>query len=291
MLLVDDGSADRTVELAGTLGVTHILTHARPRGAGTSFHRGAQRALELGADLVVTIDGDNRYPPGQLADLIRPVLTGVADIAVADRPGRDGAPRRRGPAARLLDRAAGTVLPDTTSGLRAYSRGALLRLNTVTRGSYRLRILLQAGNKDLAIASCPDGTRPGQPTCSPRPVGSSTDSHRRCRREHLLPALSAVRVGRRCHRCGRAGALRPLLCPSSRRSAGRARPIAARWSDLPAALLPQHHPRNRRRPAPHEPAPEGGPPRACDEACATRARTQPPVPRLRNWAQPTGSPS
>ena len=85
VLIIDDGSTDRTVEVAQAHGVTHFVRHARNRGLGRSFHDGVQRALELGADIVVNTDGDNQYPQERIADLVQPIIAGKADIVIADR--------------------------------------------------------------------------------------------------------------------------------------------------------------------------------------------------------------
>src|SRR6476469_10098827 len=85
VLIIDDGSTDRTVEVAKEYGVTHFVRHARNRGLGRSFHDGVQRALELGADIVVNTDGDNQYPQERIADLVQPIVDGTADIVIADR--------------------------------------------------------------------------------------------------------------------------------------------------------------------------------------------------------------
>ena len=161
VLVIDDGSTDRTIEVAQAHGVTHFVRHARNRGLGRSFHDGVQRALELGADVVVNTDGDNQYPQERIPDLVRPILDGVADIVIADRQvhlvehfsGPKVALQKLG--SRIVNRAAGTDLPDAASGFRAYSRESLMLLNTITRFSYCMETIIQAGNKKLAITSVP----------------------------------------------------------------------------------------------------------------------------------------
>ena len=161
ILVIDDGSTDRTVEVAKAHGVTQFVRHARNRGLGRSFHDGVQRALELGADIVVNTDGDNQYPQDRIPELIRPILEGRADIVVADRQVHlvehfsrlKIALQKFG--SRIVNRAAGTELPDAASGFRAYSRDSLMLLNTITRFSYCMETIIQAGNKKLKIASIP----------------------------------------------------------------------------------------------------------------------------------------
>jgi glycosyltransferase involved in cell wall biosynthesis len=159
VLVIDDGSTDRTVEVARAHGVTHFVRHARNRGLGRSFHDGVQRALELGADIVVNTDGDNQYPQERITDLVQPIIAGRADIVIADRQ-VDLVEHFSGPkkflqklGSRIVNKAAGTELPDAASGFRAYSRESLMLLNTITRFSYCMETIIQAGNKKLAIES------------------------------------------------------------------------------------------------------------------------------------------
>jgi glycosyltransferase involved in cell wall biosynthesis len=160
-LVIDDGSRDRTVEVARELGVQHIVRHTRNMGLGQSFHDGVLRALQLGADIVVNTDGDNQYPSERIGDLIQPILDGEADIVVADRQTRTiehFSPLKKWlqrVGSKVVNIAADTELPDAASGFRAYSREALIRLNTVTRFSYCMETIIQAGNKHLAISSIP----------------------------------------------------------------------------------------------------------------------------------------
>lgn len=166
ILIVDDGSTDRTVEVAREHGVTHFVHHARNRGLGRSFHDGVQRALELGADIVVNTDGDNQYPQERIADLVQPILRGEADIVIADRQvhlvEHFSGPKKylQKFGSTIVNKAAGTDLPDAASGFRAYSRESLMLLNTITRFSYCMETIIQAGNKKLAIASVPIITNP-----------------------------------------------------------------------------------------------------------------------------------
>jgi glycosyltransferase involved in cell wall biosynthesis len=161
VLVIDDGSTDQTVEVAGRHGVTQFVRHAGTRGLGRSFHDGIQRALELGADIVVNTDGDNQYPQDRIPDLIAPILAGKADIVIADRQvhlvehfsKRKVLLQRFG--SRVVNRAAGTTVPDAASGFRAYSRDSLMLLNTITRFSYTMETIIQAGNKRLRIDSVP----------------------------------------------------------------------------------------------------------------------------------------
>jgi glycosyltransferase involved in cell wall biosynthesis len=166
ILIVDDGSTDKTVEVAKSYGVKHFVHHVRNQGLGRSFHDGVLKALELGADIVVNTDGDNQYPQQRIDDLVQPILKGEADIVIADRQthkiehfsATKKFLQRIGSA--VVSKAAGIQLPDAASGFRAYSRESLLRLNTITRFSYCTETIIQAGNKGLFIVSIPVDTNP-----------------------------------------------------------------------------------------------------------------------------------
>lgn len=166
VLVIDDGSTDQTTAVARQHGVKHIVRHSRNRGLGISFQHGIERALELGADIVVNTDGDNQYPQERITDLVQPIIAGTADIVIADRQTHKIAHfslfkkwlQRVGSA--VVNLAAGTNLPDAASGFRAYSREALMELNTITTFSYCMETIIQAGNKHLAITSIPIDTNP-----------------------------------------------------------------------------------------------------------------------------------
>lgn len=166
ILVIDDGSSDQTVEVAKQHGVRHFVCHQRNQGLGRSFHDGVLEALSLGADIVVNTDGDNQYPQGRITDLVQPIIDGRADIVIADRQTDSIAHfswlkkqlQKLGSA--VVNKAAGTNLPDAASGFRAYSREALLRLNTITRFSYCTETIIQAGNKGLHIESLAVETNP-----------------------------------------------------------------------------------------------------------------------------------
>ena len=166
VLIIDDGSTDRTVEVAEQYGVTHFVKHARNRGLGRSFHDGVQRALELGADIVVNTDGDNQYPQERITDLVQPIVRGEAEIVIADRQVDLVEHFSKGKVAlqkfgsKIVNKAAGTDLPDAASGFRAYSRESIMLLNTITRFSYCMETIIQAGNKKLKIVSVPVMTNP-----------------------------------------------------------------------------------------------------------------------------------
>ena len=166
ILVIDDGSTDRTLEVARAHGVTHVVHHTRTMGLARSFRDGTDYALAHGADIVVNTDGDNQYPQDRIGDLVQPILAGTADIVIADRQTSTIAHfspfkkvmQRFGSA--IVNAAASTELPDAASGFRAYSRESLLRINVVTQFSYTMETIIQAGNKRLRIASIPVVTNP-----------------------------------------------------------------------------------------------------------------------------------
>ncbi|WIJ44225.1 glycosyltransferase family 2 protein [Curtobacterium citreum] len=161
VLVIDDGSTDRTVEVARAHGVTHFVRHTTNMGLARSFRDGVDYALLHGADIVVNTDGDNQYPQAQIADLVQPILRSEAEIVIGDRQTRTiehfsgfkKAMQRFG--SWVASRAAGLDLPDAASGFRAYSKYSLIRLNIVTRFSYCMETIVQAGYKRIAIASIP----------------------------------------------------------------------------------------------------------------------------------------
>jgi glycosyltransferase involved in cell wall biosynthesis len=161
VLVINDGSSDRTVEVAKQHGVKEFVHHAHTMGLAHQFQDGINRALELGADIVVNTDGDNQYPQSEIGRLVAPILAGKADIVVSDR--QTDKISHFSPLKKLLQKigsqvvnwAAGTKLPDAASGFRAYSRESLLRLNIITKFSYAMETIIQAGNKNMAIVSIP----------------------------------------------------------------------------------------------------------------------------------------
>jgi glycosyltransferase involved in cell wall biosynthesis len=160
-MIIDDGSTDRTLEVAAELGVNHILRHRQNRGLASTFATGIDAALKRGADIIVNTDGDNQYPQKSIPALIAPILAGTHDIVVADRQTHTIA--HFSPLKKLLQRfgshvvnlAADTNIPDAPSGFRAYSREAAMALNVVTDFSYTMETIIHAGKKRIAITHVP----------------------------------------------------------------------------------------------------------------------------------------
>ncbi|MBW3568503.1 glycosyltransferase family 2 protein [Candidatus Parcubacteria bacterium] len=166
VLIIDDGSTDNTLKVAKSHGVTHFVLHSKTMGLARSFHDGVDKALQLGADIVVNTDGDNQYPQDRIGDLVQPILNGRAEIVIGDRQTqtiKHFSPlkkffQRLGSA--VVNKAAGTSLPDAASGFRAYSKESLYRLNVITQFSYCMETIIQAGNKRIPIESIKISTNP-----------------------------------------------------------------------------------------------------------------------------------
>jgi len=166
VVIIDDGSTDKTVEVAKKHGVKHFVRHAQNQGLAYSFRDGLRKSLEVGADIIVITDGDNQYPQERIPDLIQPILDGKADVVIADRQistiEHFTASKKllQKVGTWVLNRAAGTNIPDGTSGFRAYSKEAAINLNLVTRYSFGMETTIQAGNKRQAIGSILIKTNP-----------------------------------------------------------------------------------------------------------------------------------
>lgn len=166
VLIVDDGSDDKTVEIAKKMNVKHFVIHIKTMGLARSFRDGIDYALKNGADIVITTDGDNQYPQERIGDLVSPIINGDADIVIGDRQTANIAHfsafkrimQKLG--SHIVNIAAGTDLPDAASGFRAYSKNSLIRLNIITQFSYCMETIIQAGNKRLRIDSIKIETNP-----------------------------------------------------------------------------------------------------------------------------------
>lgn len=161
LLIIDDGSTDRTIAVARQHGVQHVVRHVRNKGLAEAFQSGIDASLRLGADIIVNTDGDNQYPQEAIPELIAPILAHRADIVIGDR--QTSTIEHFSPMKKALQhfgswvvrKGSGTNVPDAPSGFRAYSREAALRLNVVTKHSYTLETIIQAGKKNLVIEAIP----------------------------------------------------------------------------------------------------------------------------------------
>ena len=160
-LIIDDGSVDDTVSVAQSLGVTHVVRHSRNQGLAKAFQTGLEACLRLGADVIVNTDADNQYPGRYIPDLVAPLLRDEADIVLGNR--QVGQIAHFSPLKRWLQglgswtvrTVSGTDVPDAASGFRAYSRDMALHINILTRYSYTLETIIQAGKMGRRIVSVP----------------------------------------------------------------------------------------------------------------------------------------
>ena len=182
-LVIDDGSTDGTVEVAKRHGVDHLVRLASHRGLATAFQAGLDAALKLGADVIVNTDADGQYSSSDIPRLVEPIVARRADMVVGDRQVQNV--EHFSPTKKLLQklgswvvrRASGTRVLDTTSGFRAYNREAALQLIVVSRYTYTLESLIQAGKMSVAIEDVP--ITPNETDRESRLVGSTSSYVRR----------------------------------------------------------------------------------------------------------------
>jgi glycosyltransferase involved in cell wall biosynthesis len=160
-LIIDDGSRDRTVEVARQYGVDHVVRLPRNQGLAKGFMAGLDASLKAGADIIVNTDADNQYCADDIPKLIEPILKGEAEIVVGARPIDDiehfslmkKALQKLG--SWVVRMASKTDIPDAPSGFRAMSRKASMQLNVFNEYTYTLETIIQAGQKNMAIVSVP----------------------------------------------------------------------------------------------------------------------------------------
>jgi glycosyltransferase involved in cell wall biosynthesis len=165
-LVVDDGSTDRTIAVAREHGVDHIVRLTNNKGLAAAFQAGIDAGLKLGADVIVNTDADNQYEGADVARLVEPIVSGAADMVVGDR--QVNTIEHFSALKKLLQRtgswvvrqASSTHVPDTTSGFRAYNREAALQLQAVSKFTYTLETIIQAGKLLVAVDHVPVRTNP-----------------------------------------------------------------------------------------------------------------------------------
>lgn len=160
-LIINDGSKDRTVEVAKELGFHHVVNFKRNKGLAKGFMAGLDACLHLGADIIVNTDADNQYCGADIEKLVRPIMENKADIVIGERPidATEHFSWKKKKFQHLgswvVRIASGTDIPDAPSGFRAYSREAALRLNVVNEYTYTLETIIQAGHDKMAMTSVP----------------------------------------------------------------------------------------------------------------------------------------
>jgi len=160
-LVIDDGSTDRTIEVARAHGVQHIIKLTNNKGLATAFQAGLDASLKLGADVIVNTDADNQYAAADIARLVEPIVAGEADMVIGDRQVMSiehfssVKKRLQRVGSWVVRQASGTNVPDATSGFRAYNREAALGLTVVSKFTYTLESLIQAGKSKVAVDHVP----------------------------------------------------------------------------------------------------------------------------------------
>jgi len=166
ILIIDDGSTDRTIEVARELGVDHIVQNTKNMGLARTFRRGINASLKAGADIIVNTDGDNQYAGWDIPKLVQPIIDGGAEIVIGDR--QTHKIKHFSALKKLLQKLgsmvvrqlSGTEVPDVVSGFRAISREAALKLNIISPYSYTIEMVIQAGKKNMAISHVPVSVNP-----------------------------------------------------------------------------------------------------------------------------------
>jgi glycosyltransferase involved in cell wall biosynthesis len=165
-LVVDDGSSDRTLEIARANGVDHVVELGTHQGLARGFMAGVDASLRAGADVIVNTDADNQYCAADIPKLLGPIMRGEAQIVIGARP--IGATEHFSPLKKMLQRAGSRVVraasrtnvADAPSGFRAMTREAAMQLNVFSPYSYTLETIIQAGQKNIPMTSVPIRTNP-----------------------------------------------------------------------------------------------------------------------------------
>jgi len=161
LLIINDGSNDRTVEVAKENGVHHIVSHCHNRGLAKTFMTGLRASLDAGADIIVNTDADNQYFGADIEKLVAPIIAGESEIVIGERPIMDTP--HFSTTKKILQRlgtwvvrlASNTRVGDAPSGFRAFSREAAMQLNVFSEYTYTLETIIQAGQKGMVVSTVP----------------------------------------------------------------------------------------------------------------------------------------
>ncbi len=136
------------------------------KGLAAAFQAGLDAALKLGADVIVNTDADNQYQGADIPKLVAPILRGEADMVIGDRQVdvnehfSHSKRRLQRLGSWVVRQASSTEIPDTTSGFRAYNREAALQMQVVSKFTYTLETIIQAGKLLVAVDHVPIRTNP-----------------------------------------------------------------------------------------------------------------------------------
>ena len=160
-LIINDGSKDKTVQVARDWGVHYVVNFKKNKGLAKGFMAGLDACLRNGADIIVNTDADNQYCADDIEKLVRPILEGKTDIVIGARPIDQTEhfsflkKKLQHLGSYVVRKASKSEIPDAPSGFRAYSREAAMRLNVVNEYTYTLETIVQAGRSKIAMESVP----------------------------------------------------------------------------------------------------------------------------------------
>jgi glycosyltransferase involved in cell wall biosynthesis len=166
ILVIDDGSSDRTSEIAKQLGADHVVRHQKNRGLAAAFMTGLETAINLGADIIVNTDADNQYDARDIETLVKPIVEGDAEFVIGARPIETTQHfswlkrRLQGMGSSVVRLASKTNVADAPSGFRAMTRDVAMRLNVFNAYTYTLETIIQAGRSNIRVVSVPIRTNP-----------------------------------------------------------------------------------------------------------------------------------
>jgi len=166
ILVIDDGSLDNTSEIAKQSGADHVVRLKKNQGLAGAFKAGLDACIRLEADIIVNTDADNQYFSADIENLIQPIVKGDAELVIGDRGVANEesfTPLKRKLqtfGSYVVSKASGLKIPDATSGFRAMTRDTAIKTNVLSNYSYTLETIIQAGNRNISVASVPVRTNP-----------------------------------------------------------------------------------------------------------------------------------
>lgn len=161
VLVIDDGSKDKTFEKAKQAGADFILRHKRTLGLAKSFKEGLDYCLEKGADIIVNTDGDNQYDQKEIVKLVEPILDEGADMVIGDRQVEKlsfmSKSKKIGNliGSMMLRFLTGSNIPDASSGFRSFSASLASSFNLQSNYTYTHETIIQAASMEALILSVP----------------------------------------------------------------------------------------------------------------------------------------